>query len=369
MRKLLIGSVILSLLSVFVLSAVPSSTAAQPIPVTPQIPFANLDEPSLVILPTEDARLATCAAPTLIGFMPYTLQGSENLTHLLIGSEATSTQIASLNCLDSTTHLPAGITIWLPSDAWIIQASASQVRASETAPVSPVIETFTVSAEDITENQPVTVSWRTEGERAFFTLCEDCLTRVEVPMNGAIEFASFQASQTLTARLIIEGNGETAEAEVTWTVTCAQSWIGDADVGGLCPEQPPLAVPAVYQAFEHGLMIWFSDTSHIYVLFDDGTFLVYEDAFVEGMPDPTDQAPEGLLTPVRGFGLLWSHLDENDTNPLGWATAGEIGFDSARQGAGRTSYTTYIQGPETSAYALTEIPGMPVGYWSLVRGL
>jgi hypothetical protein len=46
----------------------------------------------------------------------------------------------------------------------------------------------------------------------------------------------------------------------------------------------------------------------------------------------------------------------------------EIGFDSARQPAGRTSYTTYIQGPGETVYAITEIPGMEMGYWAQVAG-
>jgi hypothetical protein len=52
---------------------------------------------------------------------------------------------------------------------------------------------------------------------------------------------------------------------------------------------------------------------------------------------------------------------------LGWALEEEIGFDSARQAAGRQSYTTYIQGPGATVYAVTLVPNTDGGYWVQVK--
>ncbi len=154
---------------------------------------------------------------------------------------------------------------------------------------------------------------------------------------------------------------------VSVDVTCAQEWLGGVGASPRCPEDPARSIYAVWQPFEHGVMIWFSDVKQIYVMSDDGQFRVYEDQYVEGMPDPHEQAPNGLLTPVRGFGLLWELLGGAD-NPLGWAVAHEVGYDGARQAAGHTSYTTYLLAPNDIVYAITQIPGQEVGYWAQVAG-
>ncbi|MBK8024279.1 MAG: hypothetical protein IPK19_23315 [Chloroflexi bacterium] len=53
---------------------------------------------------------------------------------------------------------------------------------------------------------------------------------------------------------------------------------------------------------------------------------------------------------------------------LGWATAAEQGFDSARQPAGRLSYTTYVLAADEAVYAITELPDAEIGFWSVVLG-
>jgi hypothetical protein len=136
-----------------------------------------------------------------------------------------------------------------------------------------------------------------------------------------------------------------------------------------CPEDPARTVTAVWQPFQGGVMMWFSDTHQIYVMTNaDGRVSVFNDPYVEGMADPTAVAPEGLLTPTRGFGQIWQALGGAEGSGLGWAMTAETGFDSARQPAGRTSYTTYVQGPGATVYAITEVPGLEGGYWTQVAG-
>ena len=147
------------------------------------------------------------------------------------------------------------------------------------------------------------------------------------------------------------------------TVACAHDSLAPAAADAPCPPGPPLAVFAVWQPFEGGVMLWFSDTHAIWVMTAvDAALTVYPDRYQEGIPDPTDAAPTGLHTPVRGFGLVWSELGGPE-GPLGWALEPERGFDSARGAASESSYTVYVGGPDGRVYAVTHIPQIGFGRW------
>ncbi|MDZ4767708.1 MAG: hypothetical protein SGJ24_01150 [Chloroflexota bacterium] len=148
------------------------------------------------------------------------------------------------------------------------------------------------------------------------------------------------------------------------TNTCAHDWIDGIGAAPRCPDEPARAIYAVYQPFSEGGMIWFSDTRQIVVLLEDRTFRIFEDGYQEGMPESVLIPPPGMSAPVRGFRLVWDALG-GAQGDLGWATLPEQGFDSARQAAGRLSYTTYIAATG-GTLALTELPDSTVGFWSAV---
>lgn len=334
---------------------------------TPNIPHQGEIRLYPIVPNPNDARLATCAAPTLEGFLPYVVRPGDRLDVLLTGyTMITVTQLAALNCLDDPTQLPVGAVIWLPRSVSVFTASS----VSPVDAVSPAaIRALTAEAGDNTSG--ATLTWTAQGEHVYLYPCvdaENCVrpqTAQPVPAEGSLRVYPFATAGEYTYRLEATAGDQVVTEDVSFTITCAQDWIGGLEMSR-CPEDPPLAVMIAYQPFEHGALIWFSDTLEIYVLTDDGRVRVYEDIFREGAPDPTAEAPEGLLTPVRGFGLIWDLLGGTESG-LGWATAPEMGFDSARQAAGRTSYTTYILAPENTVYAVTLIPGLEVGYWSQVR--
>ena len=89
-----------------------------------------------------------------------------------------------------------------------------------------------------------------------------------------------------------------------------------------------------HQPFEGGVMIWDSaGAPSIYVgIAASGDWVNRPDLYQEGDPesDPAFIPPEGLLQPVRGFGLLW-RSDEGIRQALGWALAPEVGFEGAWQ--------------------------------------
>ena len=99
-------------------------------------------------------------------------------------------------------------------------------------------------------------------------------------------------------------------------------------------------------------MLWFSDSQQIYVMTDDGQFRVYEDVYVEGQPDPAAQPPSERYAPVRGFGQIWQALGAADS-PIGWALTPEVGYDAARQAAGRVLHDLY---PGTGRHGLRHHP-------------
>lgn len=84
-------------------------------------------------------------------------------------------------------------------------------------------------------------------------------------------------------------------------------------------------IPAAWQSFEDGTMLWLDGT--IFVLFDiDSLYQRYADTFVEGV-DPersSETPPQGLQAPVRGFLKVWSS-NAPVRDGLGWATNSEQG--------------------------------------------
>jgi hypothetical protein len=103
-------------------------------------------------------------------------------------------------------------------------------------------------------------------------------------------------------------------------------WAGDADRQqslGWALEATMAPVDAVVQPFEHGLMIWRSDTGQILALWTEGDqrhWQAFEDTFEDGQMefDPAITPPSGLRQPERGFGKVWREHPELRAQ-LGWA--------------------------------------------------
>ncbi|MEM6282410.1 MAG: hypothetical protein AAF787_09485 [Chloroflexota bacterium] len=108
---------------------------------------------------------------------------------------------------------------------------------------------------------------------------------------------------------------------------------GPSATADLFPTETVAQVQVAEQVFENGRMFWVQPVSQIWVMVIDeegrGTWLRYEDTFVEGDPetDPSITAPEGLIQPERGFGKLWRDNPEI-RDSLGWAVTPEFGYIS-----------------------------------------
>jgi len=92
-----------------------------------------------------------------------------------------------------------------------------------------------------------------------------------------------------------------------------------------CPLEAAQVVWAAWQPFQHGYMLWRSDTSAITVFFtDQNTQLTLPDEWA-GEEFDTAKPPEGMLAPKRGFGWIWTQNQEI-ADRLGWATQQEKGI-------------------------------------------
>lgn len=127
------------------------------------------------------------------------------------------------------------------------------------------------------------------------------------------------------------------------------TWANDAALQqalGYALAEVPSAIPAAYQFFERGVMIWRSDDGMIYALLNDGTWSVHEDTFVEGEPerDPNIFTPGSTLQPERGFGKLWRN-NPALKDAIGWGTAEEQGVTAQLQEFER-GFAVRVQGME-----------------------
>ncbi len=327
-------------------------------------------------LDSNDPRLSVCNASTLPGFVPYLIRPGDRLADLLTGVDnLTVDQLSSMNCLDDSSALVVGSTLWIPGTS--AAASTPEATAVSQSDVAASITGLIANEASVTNLEGVTLSWQATGSAAYLYPCptadetEDCprpLQPKAVPVSGSTALTNFQYAGTARYRLEVTGSADPATQDVTFEVTCSNSFIGPVSGNQRCPDDAPRTVFGVWQPFEGGVMMYFSDVAQIYVMTNaDHRVHVFNDTFVDGITETKIDAPKGKFTAERGFGLIWRKLGGPDSL-LGWAMSEETGFSTARQAAGRVSFTTLIQGPGATVYAVTMVPGQPVGYWTQVAG-
>ncbi len=121
-----------------------------------------------------------------------------------------------------------------------------------------------------------------------------------------------------------------------------------------CPMSAYELGPSVYQQFEHGFMVWFGADHVIFAVFQSTgktRWGQYTDTWTADMPDsdPSLVPPEGLLQPVRGFGLVWRSA-RGVQQRLGWASSPEVSYEGALQVD--ILGNRYLRGPHGEVYQL-----------------
>jgi len=260
---------------------------------------------------------------------------------------------------------------------------------------------FTVSANDANDqlmvdenNRPVasqlSVPLRTDMKIVSFTASPDPVERGgTVTLTWDVRNPSHVSITRLSpADIFLLENVEASDIAASGSmalslpdeyVTAVTYYLGASDANGvilgtyvtvgiICPYDEYIAsecpltqdyVPAAYEPFEGGHMVWRGDTREIYVLYDNDSYETYQDTWSEGEPISIEETPpQGLLPPVRGFGKLWTS-QPSVRDRLGWATAEEIGYSMLIETVrvGRHGLTgIYFRLPDNRVVYLHEFP-------------
>lgn len=159
-------------------------------------------------------------------------------------------------------------------------------------------------------------------------------------------------------------DGGTCIGEIAPVLSGAYNGNNGAQAALGCPVSPSESTFMAEQAFERGTMFWWANRE-IYALAREpfngvsNTFWKLADTWQEGMAedDPSMTGPEGLLQPVRGFGLAWRTSDQV-RSALGWAVSPEAGYTGTFQRFERGVMFTTQGG---AIYALAASPGATSG--------
>jgi hypothetical protein len=102
---------------------------------------------------------------------------------------------------------------------------------------------------------------------------------------------------------------------------------------GMCPSTDVASVDAAFQAFDGGYMVWEANSGSVYVLYNDGSAIVYFEAQVATFPETpiTDLPPPAHFKPIRGFSRVWTH-EPDVRERLGWPYAIEQAYTARVQG-------------------------------------
>lgn len=209
---------------------------------------------------------------------------------------------------------------------------------------APEITSFTVSPARVNRGDPVTLAWEIDGvfDEAKITWLESVYY---APVQLAVVSTS-SGSFTLNApeddwRLVIPYYLEIVDTDTKITISQATTelevicpysyYVSDPErQSGKCPISEAVVGEGVYQAFEHGFMIWDGSKKEIFVLTDSGNVRVFPDTWAGGDVVFPEDPPSGRIQPVRGFGTVWVE-NESVRDMLGWAMSVEGPFTLTRQ--------------------------------------
>ena len=282
------------------------------------------------------AMLACCKLPTTPTQLAATLPAPTSTQ----ASQPAPTETSTASPTDAPTETPTQALTETPTETSVLPP-----LPTGSPPAGLDILSFTVDVEDLPPmGKRLVFHWQTTG--AVDAIIWSGTSRRfpqawDVPTNGThtVELKGTlyrNPSMTLMAY-------DTADNQVSESVTI--EWACEYDyfftpAPAACPRYKPSETWASEQPFEHGRMIWLEEIHgadyvlrrFILVLYDDGAYDYYEDAWTEEMPesDPTITSPPGLMQPTRGFGKIWRE-NPSVQDKLGWATASEQGFTTIWQ--------------------------------------
>jgi len=242
---------------------------------------------------------------------------------------------------------------------------------TQETPPTPAILSFTADRTTIVQGESVDLTWQatgvTEAHICWVTheAIMACVSGPVDPDGGTETVMPTAPGRPGVADIVltVKNSAGAAEAHVDVTIACVEDplpALEEQQLFGNCPYGTVVG-NAVYQAFGGGYMIWLEGNRTIYVLYAGGRYESYADDFHEGDPesDPSIVSPEGLLQPVRGFGLVWRTYPAV-RDGLGWALAPEEGFQGWSQsysGSGMHNSGTFLRFIDGSVVLLAHFGG------------
>jgi hypothetical protein len=197
-----------------------------------------------------------------------------------------------------------------------------------------VITQFSASPNPVPRGGQVTLTWNVQGAASVGmsqTTPWGPLTLIpglpdKLPPSGSFTVTVPEGYTTSIGYYIggTDANGVSISANTPLTVNIICPY--DTHIAPVCPLTQQV-VPAAYQTFQNGTMVWRADTREIYVLYNDTTYDIYPDTWTDGEPLPVETPPNGLIQPQRGFGKVWE-TRSGVKDRLGWATSIESSYST-----------------------------------------
>jgi hypothetical protein len=99
-----------------------------------------------------------------------------------------------------------------------------------------------------------------------------------------------------------------------------------------CPDEEAKTLEAAFQMFDGGYMLWESGSSSVYILYNDGSYVLIEGDVINAWPEAPvlDLPPPNHFKPMRGFSRVWMHEAPIRDN-LGWPFGIEQAFTTQFQ--------------------------------------
>ena len=319
--------------------------------------------------------------PTPPGWVTYTIQRGDTLFKIaqLAGSSVDS--LAEANCIEDPSIIEVDQVIYVPQEVapspsppvtgtatvtlsvtvgptvTATVSSTATASATATPTVSPTptatavsnsgepegiaIVAFNASAQSVSQNSSLTLSWEVTGEGSVFInqrFQNGALERVAevAPGSGSRTIDVGQNPGTLAFFLVVQdGAGRTAQRELSTEIVCnIPLFVAPTDPLNHCPGRAALDADASYQPFENGFMLWHrlrNGEYQIVAFSDDGSYSgPFEDRWDGEDIDFAESPPAGLEQPTMGFGRVW--VDQSEVRErLGWASAFENAYQATAQ--------------------------------------